>query len=276
VSIKQSLVYRFAKRWIAGKELEEALKAAQETNEKGMRSILNYLGEDVSDPAVVERNYQEYLKIQNITSERGMKACISLKPTQFGTEAAQRIRSLAEEGEKLNQDVWIDMENSASTSKTLEIYLDVLRSYRNVGVALQAYLKRSEQDLVQILDAGGRVRLCKGAYRESPEIVFKSREEINENFTKLLNILFERGNDFAVATHDSKLIDDARKLADSHHVVFEFEMLKGIRNELKEELVASGYRVSDYLPYGSQWYNYSMRRVTEHPSNVWLLARSLL
>ncbi len=279
MSIKQALVYKVAKHWIAGKDLEEALKAAQATNEKGMRAIINYLGEDVSDPSLIEQNYIEYLKIQNIASERRINACIALKPTQFGSDAQseiEKIQTLAQEGMKLKQDVWIDMESSALTEKTLEIYLEVLKSYQNVGVALQAYMKRSEQDLLHLLAIGGRVRLCKGAYREPANLVLRSRAEINDNYSKLLRILFERGNDFAVATHDSKLIDEAKKLADSHHVNFEFEMLKGIRIELKEELLASGYRVSDYLPYGNQWYNYSMRRVTEHPSNIWLLARSIL
>jgi proline dehydrogenase len=280
LGIKQSLLYRIAKRWIAGRDAEGALRVARRANDHGMRAILNYLGEEVSERTVAVQHANEYYRLQRLIAERGINGCISVKLTQVGSVfdgnmALESLLGFAKEGKRLNQDVWVDMESSANTEKTISTYLAVREKYENVGIAIQAYMKRSGSDLSRLLSAGGRVRLVKGAYKESAELVYKSRSEISKNYLNLMRLLFEEGDDFAIATHDSKLIEEARKLADSHHVSFEFEMLKGIRDELKGELVNSGYKVSDYLPYGDQWYSYSLRRIREHPSNIWLLIRSL-
>ena len=145
-----------------------------------------------------------------------------------------------------------------------------------MGVALQAYLRRSEADLQNLMDVGAKVRLVKGAYREPPEVAFRSREQVTENFIKLLRILFERGEGFAVGTHDSRPIEEAKRLHESNPgKKFEFEMLRGIRDDLKLKLVKAGHRVVDYMPYGEEWYPYSIRRIKEHPRNVWLLLRSI-
>jgi proline dehydrogenase len=168
------------------------------------------------------------------------------------------------------------MESSAFTEKTIRIYLDAHSKHPHVGIALQAYMRRSGPNLRTLLDSGAKIRLVKGAYRESHDIVYSSREGVSRSFTELMQTLFERGQDFAIATHDSALVDQARRMAESRHVEFRFEMLKGIRNELKEDLVRSGYKVYEYLPYGDRWFAYSWRRMTEHPSNVWLLLRSLV
>ncbi|HEV2227116.1 MAG TPA: proline dehydrogenase family protein, partial [Nitrososphaerales archaeon] len=172
--------------------------------------------------------------------------------------------------------LWLDMEGSKFTDATFKTYLAARERHQGVGVALQAYLRRSEADLKTILDAGGKVRIVKGAYRESHDIVYPTKKEVTDNFAKLMGILFERGEGFAIGTHDTLLIDKAKKLADSSHTNFRFELLKGIRDELKDELVKSGYHVHEYLPYGDSWYAYSKRRIKEHPSNIWLLLRSLV
>jgi proline dehydrogenase len=135
-------------------------------------------------------------------------------------------------------------------------------------------MRRSESDLDNMLKIGARVRLVKGAYRETSDVVFPTRAETNRNFSKLSKILFEKGDNFAIATHDPKLIDEAKKLAELSHANFEFQMLKGIQDPLKDELALSRYRVGEYLPYGDRWYAYSKRRITEHPSNILLLLRS--
>jgi proline dehydrogenase len=137
-------------------------------------------------------------------------------------------------------------------------------------------MRRSESDLKVLLDDGAKIRLVKGAYKENPNVVFRGRDEIRDSYVRLMEMLFDRGEGFAIGTHDSALVERAKKLADAKHVDFEFEMLKGIRDELKMELVKSGYKVSEYLPYGDQWYAYSTRRLKEHPSNIWLLLRSLV
>lgn len=281
MGIKQDLVYKIAKRWISGREVGEALEAAKGVNRKGMGVILNYLGEDVIERSVAERHAEEYFGLQRLIADNKMDACVSVKLTQIGLRideklAAEKTELLASQAKALNQLLWLDMEGSKFTAKTLEIYRNLLDRHDNIGLALQAYMKRTEADLKSLIEKGGRVRLVKGAYREPTDLVYGSREEVRNSYSKLMRTLFEKGDNFAVATHDSVLIDEARELAKSHRTNFEFEMLKGIREELKAELVDDGYRMVDYIPYGDQWYDYSMRRIREHPSNIWLLLRSLL
>ena len=292
----QSIVYGAAKRWIAGKDMETALSNAREANAKGLGTILNYLGEDITDLKVADSHFEEYLRLQRAISGSNIDGCVSVKLTQVGlgtgtagagvsggrTEdgrdslVLERAERLVEAAESMGQMLWVDMEGSALTTRTLDIYCKLLQAHKNVGVALQAYLRRSEADLERLMDVGGKVRLVKGAYREAPDVVFRSREEVTQSYLKLMRVLFDRCEYFAVATHDSRPIQEAEALhGSSPSVRFEFEMLKGIRDDLKLKLARSGYRVIDYLPYGEEWYAYSMRRIKEHPSNVWLLLRSL-
>lgn len=281
MGIKQDLVYKIAKRWISGREVGEALETAKGVNKKGIGVILNYLGEDVTETSVAERHAEEYLRLQRAIADNKMDGCVSAKLTQFGLSvdeelAIEKTELLVRQAKSLNQLLWLDMEGSKFTDKTLEIYQNLLDMHDNIGLAVQAYMKRTEADLRSLIARGGRIRLVKGAYREPPDLVYGSREEVRNNYSKLMRTLFEKGDNFAIATHDSVLIDEARELAKSHRPTFEFEMLKGIREELKAELVEEGYRMVDYIPYGDQWYDYSMRRIREHPSNIWLLLRSLL
>jgi len=281
LGLGEALLLRVAKRWIAGVDLDSVIEDAKRANRKGMKAIANFLGEEISDPAIADSHAAEYIALQEAINAGGIEGCASIKLTQFGLGsddegARRRLELIASKADKLNQPLWIDMEGSAVTSKTLEIYSEAKERHGRLGVALQAYMRRSEGDLEALLDRGGRVRLVKGAYGEPSEIVFPSRRKVTENFISLLRMLFERGDNFAVATHNSRLIAEARRLAESKGAKFEFEMLKGIRNELKEELVASGYRVSEYIPYGDRWLSYSRRRMEEHPSNFLLLLRSLV
>lgn len=276
------MTYGAAKRWIAGKDMETALAKAKEANAKGLGTILNYLGEDVKDPAVAESHFEEYVKLQRAIGAAGIDGCVSVKLTQFGlgvlddSAVLEKAARLVEEAEGMGRMLWIDMEGSSVTTRTLQIYSKLLEARKNVGVALQAYLRRSEEDLRSLMDMGGKVRLVKGAYREPSELVFRSRQQVTENFIKLMRVLFERGQGFAVATHDSRPIEEAEKLHESSPgTKFEFEMLRGIRDDLKLRLARDGHRVVDYMPYGEEWYPYSVRRIKEHPSNVWLLLRSI-
>jgi proline dehydrogenase len=282
LGILQDLTYGAAKRWIAGKDMGAALAKAKEANAKGLGTILNYLGEDVTDPTVAESHFREYVSLQRAIGTSGIDGCVSVKLTQFGLGVLEdkvvedKARQLVEEAGGMGRMLWIDMEGSAVTTRTLGIYSRLLESHKNVGVALQAYLRRSEDDLERLMDIGGKVRLVKGAYREPAELVFRSRQQVTENYLKLLRVLFERGQGFAVATHDSRPIEEAERLCKSSpNTKFEFEMLRGIRDDLKVRLAKQGYRVVDYMPYGEEWYPYSVRRIKEHPSNVWLLLRSI-
>jgi proline dehydrogenase len=281
MGLKELLLLRVARRWIAGVDMDSAIQDALAANKKGIGVIINFLGEEIDDPATADAQVQEYLRLQKAVSSNSVKGFTSVKLTQLGLAADEkgavgRLEKIASNAESLGQSFFVDMESSAVTSKTIEIYLDSLSRHPRVGLALQAYMRRSGDDLKALLDRGAKIRLVKGAYREPADVVYRSRREVSSNYTQLMKMLFERGDDFAIATHDSELVDAARKMAESKHVDFRFEMLKGIRNELKEELVKSGYKVSEYLPYGDQWFAYSRRRMTEHPSNVWLLLRSLV
>ncbi len=277
----EGLLLKLAKRWISGVDLDSAVKDAKVANQRGFNAVVNFLGEEITDTSMADSHLQEYLRLQQAISQNGIGGYVSVKLTQFGlggdeAGARGRLRQVVHEASRLGQLLWVDMESSRYLEKTLEIYSDFLEENSNVGIALQSYTRRSESDLDNLLKIGGRVRLVKGAYREPPDVVFPSRAEASRNFSKLARMLFERGDNFAIATHDPRLVDEAKKLAEPSHANFEFQMLKGIQDDLKDELAKSGYRVGEYLPYGDQWYSYSKRRITEHPSNILLLARSFL
>jgi proline dehydrogenase len=281
MGLQELLLLRVARRWIAGVDLETAMKDAAAANKKGIGVVVNFLGEEIKDSATSDAQVKEYLRLQDAIASNSINGFASVKLTQLGLGtddegARRRLETIATSAESHGQQLFVDMESSSLVDKTLSLYYDRLSKYSGMGLAFQSYLRRSKADLGPLLDKGARIRLVKGAYRESKEIVFPSRKEINQNFTDLMKELFERGDNFAIATHDGALVDAAKKMAESKHVDFRFEMLKGIRNDLKAELVGSGYKVFEYLPYGDRWMAYSKRRVTEHPSNLWLLLRSLV
>jgi proline dehydrogenase len=280
LGLKQDLVFPIAKRWIAGKDMKSGLEAAKQANRDGYFALLNFLGEDVTDPALAESQSNEYSVLQKALSDSSLDGSVSVKLTQLGllideTAMKRRLSALASAASSMGQQLWLDMEGSRFTDKTLQTYAELHETHPNTGVALQAYMLRSEKDLASLIEMGAMVRLVKGAYNEPRDVVYGSRKETSENYSRLLRQLFERGDDFTVATHDSTLIDEARKLSSTHNRRFQFGMLRGIRDELKKELASSGYKVVDYIPYGDQWYSYSVRRIQEHPSNIWLLFRSL-
>jgi proline dehydrogenase len=281
LGLREAIILRIAKRWIAGTRIEDAIKDAKKANSKGIDVVINYLGEDIMEERIAEKHAQEYINLQNKIKNEGIRGCVSLKLTQLGIlikieTAKKRLERIIENGENLNQYVWIDMEGSKLTDLTLSIYLEMLEKHSKIGVALQAYLKRTANDMEKIIERGGMVRLVKGAYKESKEIVFETRAEIRRNYQKLMERLFESGIYFAVATHDQKLIEKAIELSNIKKKGFEFEFLKGIRDDIKTHLAKEGYKVSEYLPYGENWYPYSKRRISEHPSNLILLLRSIV
>ena len=281
MGFKERVVLPLAKRWIAGVDMQSAIDDAKKANSRGIGAIVNFLGEDIRDRATADAHAAEYLRLQQSLSDARINGFTSVKLTQLGLGSDDegmraRLEKVASNAERLRQLLWIDMEGSAFTEATVQTYTALHQKHPGVGVAIQAYTRRSESDLRTILDAGGKVRLVKGAYKESRDFAFPTRDEVRGNFEKLMGVLFERGDGFAIGTHDSFLIDKARSLAERKHGEFRFELLKGIRDELKTDLVKSGYEVSEYLPYGDSWYAYSRRRISEHPSNIWLLLRSLV
>jgi proline dehydrogenase len=258
------------------------MKTALETNRHRMPAILNFLGEDITDSKLVDMTVTEYLLLMDLMDKKKVRGCVSVKPTQLGLTidydmCLQNFRSLAARARELGQFMWLDMESVKSTEDTIALYLELYREHNMIGIAVQSYLRRSASDLLHIIECGGKVRLVKGAYRESEEHVFVTNEEVNANYLKLMKMLFENGNNyFAIATHNSDLIAEATRLGKGKDTKFEFQMLKGIRDELKLELITKGFTVAEYIPYGSQWLPYSVRRIMERKRNLLLLARSLI
>lgn len=250
-------------------------------NSQGLLGLVNLLGEEIKSRNVIQNTVQEYSKLLSLIEETKVNSQISIKPTQLGLTidfdyCLQNFRQIAEVCKSYTNWLWIDMESSIFTQKTIELYKQVFKTYDKIGLAIQANLKRSKEDLDSLLLFGAKIRLVKGAYNELPEIAYKKKEDIRKNFSKLLEVLFSQSeNFFAIATHDSMLINKSRDLASSKRADFEFEMLMGVRDKLKFQLLSEKFNVREYIPYGPKWFSYSMRRLREKKSNILLMVRSL-
>jgi len=278
--ITERLFYRIAKRWIAGYTLEDAIKAARDANERKMQALLNRLGEHTPDRNLISQYVEEYLRLLEAIQSEKLQATISVKPSQLGLTAdatlyRDNLLKILAKAEEEGRFVWIDMENSPYTESTVDIFRELLGTHKDLGLCLQANMKRSENDLRDLLPRGGKIRLVKGAYPENGEVAFRRRSELNANYLRLMRLLFEQGGFFAIGTHDQKMINEAEKLSHDHNANFEFQLLKGIRDDLKSRLLADGFKVSEYIPYGPEWYNYSKRRMRERKRNILLLIRSI-
>jgi proline dehydrogenase len=278
--ITERLFYRIAKRWIAGYTLQDAINAARNANERKMQGLLNRLGEHTPDLNLIEQYVEEYLKLLDTIQNEKLQAIISIKPSQIGLAAdamlyRDNLLKILAKAEAEGQFVWIDMENSPYTESTVGIYRELLGTHKDLGMCLQANMRRTESDLRDLLPRGGKIRLVKGAYPENGEIAFKRRNDLNANYLRLMQLLFEQDGFFAIGTHDEKMINEAEKLSRDHNVNFEFQLLKGIRDDLKSRLLKDGFKVSEYIPYGPEWYNYSKRRMRERKRNILLLIRSI-
>jgi proline dehydrogenase len=277
----EKLLFKVAKQWIAGDTMDDALKSAREANSHGMSAILNQLGEHYTSNVQVSRAVSDYFTLVSNLQRSKISGGLSIKPTQVGLaisvkQCIENLDTIIEVALQSQSFVWIDMESSEHTDNTLKIYQNLFEKYERLGVAIQANLKRSKDDLEMLLKNGSKIRLVKGAYRESSKNAFKTRHEVDMNYEKLMKMLFMEGNEFAIATHDSKLIDRAIDLSKKHERKFEFQMLKGIRDELKPILTKSGFAVSEYIPYGTNWLPYSIRRLRERKRNILLLGSSFL
>jgi proline dehydrogenase len=270
-----------AGRFVAGDTLDEGVAAARRLNEEGFLVSLDLLGEECFDRATAFSARDEYLEGLDRIGEEPLHANISIKLTQLGLAfdeslAIDLLDSLAERAAILSTTVTIDMEDSRYTEATVGIYEKAQSRYRNLGLALQAYLHRTPADLRRLMPLGGHIRLCKGAYVEEPEVALTSNRDVDDAFARQLEDLmkFEDVRP-AIATHDGDLVTLTRELGRSRSEPFEFQMLFGVRTNLQRELVDAGYQVRVYLPFGSQWYPYLTRRLAERPSNAWFFVRSV-
>lgn len=280
MNIYELVLIKMAKQWIAGNRLEAAIEASIDANRYGMHAIINYLGEHIVDPSLVKESVEKYIRVLDKIDELGLDCSISVKPTQLGLDISYKeyynnMTKILEYANNYKRFVWIDMESSTYLDKIIDSGLTFAKSYK-IGVGIQAYLRDASVYVTELLDTNVSIRLVKGAYKEDPSMVFKTRRMIDRNYTKIMQLLFKFGNNFAIATHDQKIIDEALKLSDIYKPRFEFQMLKGIRDDLKRALVSRGYAVGEYIPYGQKILEYSMRRIKEHPTNIFLLVRSII
>jgi len=267
------VVARFAKPYIAGEELSDAVAAVRRINGAGAMATVDVLGEDIStrDEAVAAR--EECKRVLSTIAEHRLDANLSIKLTQLGLKIDTRfcrsnVEEILSDAKKRNIFVRIDMEDHTCTDDTLRVFREVRRSYTNVGIVIQAYLRRSESDIRQLVAEKANVRLCKGIYSEPAEIAFKQRKEIQENYLRLLRMLLEARTYVGIATHDDILIDGAKTMIGELKLrkeEYEFQMLLGVRTEKRNSLIAEGHRLRVYTPFGKQWYAYSVRRLKENP-----------
>jgi proline dehydrogenase len=274
----------FARRFIAGETVEEAIDAARTVEARGLTHTLDLLGESVASLGDADKATREYLHVIDAIIASGVGRNISLKLTQLGLDvdkasAVDNLRKILERAEPAGFFVRIDMENSRYTEVTLEIFETLWQQgYRQIGVVLQSALYRSEKDLARINALGGRVRLVKGAYKEPKSVAYQKKADVDAAYARMVETLLTKGNYPAIATHDPAMIDLARRVAGAQHLAadrFEFQMLYGIRRDLQARLLREGYRVRVYIPFGREWFPYFMRRLGERPANVMFVLRGI-
>lgn len=269
-----------SRRFVAGDTLDEAVVVARRLNAEGFQVSLDLLGEEVGDDESARVAAGEYLSCLHRIEDEGLDANISVKPTQLGLAideslALENVGRLAESAVETGTTVTLDMEDSRYTEGTVRLFESAQTRYGNLGVALQAYMRRTPADLARLTGMGGHIRLCKGAYVELDEVALTSKRQVDEAFASQLRVLMAAaGTQPAIATHDSDLVDLTRELAIARNGPFEFQMLYGVRSDLQRSLVEQGFSLRVYLPFGSEWYPYLTRRLAERPANAWFFARS--
>lgn len=279
-----NLARNVVRRFVAGEELEDAVAVIKQLNARGIGGILDLLGEGVTNPAGAEAAANEYHASIKRIDETGIDTTVSVKLTQLGLafdkgECIDHLRRLAAEAQAVGTAVEIDMEQSDYVFDTLDVYRVLHADFPELRVAIQAYLRRTPVDLETMAALRPKVRLVKGAYAEGDAVAFQKHPEIDAQYRFLTDWLFERGTDPGIATHDGSLIDHAQRAARTYGVDkrgFEIQMLYGIRRELQERLARDGYRVRVYVPFGSAWYQYLMRRMAERPANLKFFLRALV
>ena len=275
----------FARRFIAGETVEEAIAVARALQSRGLLLTLDYLGESVRTLDEASAATREYVRLIEVIVASGIERNISLKLTQLGVDidratCIDNMRRILEPGQRHGFFVRIDMENSTYTDITMQVFETLWQQqYRNIGLALQAALHRTEQDVRRMNELGARVRLVKGAYKEAAAVALQQKSEVDGAFVRLTKLLIDQGVYPAIATHDEAILTETRDYARTHRIPpdrFEFQMLYGIRRDLQTSLTADGYRVRIYVPFGRQWFPYFMRRLGERPANVGFVVRAIL
>src|SRR5271154_5201568 len=281
--VSNSSTKRMAHRFVAGETLDEALAAARACNNAGMLVSLDYLGENVATAADAQRARDAYLEVFDRIAKEDLKANVSCKLTQLGLDLSVEfceglVLSVVERAVAYENFLRVDMEGSVYTQRTVELVKRVRARNPAIGTVIQSYLYRSETDIADLLAYGCRIRLCKGAYKESEDVAYANKIDVDANYVRLMQVLLSSGFYHGIATHDPRMIAATIRYAASKLISkddFEFQMLYGVRTDLQRRLVHDGFRVRVYIPYGRDWFPYFMRRLAERPANVGFLLRNL-
>ena len=272
-TMPENVVWLFSKKYIAGKTLQHAVDTVKDLNSKGIYATLDVLGESIKTIEEAIESKNKALEVFDVIIKNKLNANLSIKPTQMGLAidkelAYQQILELVKRANEINNFVRLDMEDSPYTDLTLEVYKRVYEEFSNVGVVLQSYLKRTYNDAIVLNKIGTNYRLCKGIYIEPATIAYKDKQAIRDNFMKSLELMLKNGNYVGIATHDKYLIDKSYELIKELNIPkdkFEFQMLLGVREDLRDKINGDGYKIRVYVPFGEDWYKYSIRRLQENP-----------
>jgi len=275
---RNGLAKKFAARFVAGETIETAVRAAEELRAKGITVSLDLLGESVHNPAESEQAREMYITILRAMQVAGLEVNASMKPTQMGLDidealCERNIRAVLDVAKEANAFLRLDMEASAYTQRTLDFFTQkLLADYgTHTGVVIQSALRRSTTDIEDLIRLGARVRLCKGAYLEAADVAYPDKQDVDAHYIRLMEALLTGGNYPGIATHDEVIIAHAKQFVTEQGIArdrFEFQMLYGVRRDLQDALVKEGYRLRVYIPFGTQWYPYLMRRLAERPANI--------
>jgi len=273
-------------RFVAGENIDEAIAAIRELNADGCSASFDHLNESVANPSEAETEVKEYLRILTRIDDTGINSNVSIKLTQFGLEldselAYKNARAVVVDAARRGNFVRVDMEASNVTEKTIDIFKRLRAEFdlNDVGIVLQSYLRRTCDDAQQLLKLPARIRICKGAYNEPPEVAFPDKRDTDDNYVRVMQLLLSSGVYHGIATHDPKMIEATINFAQRQGIgkeAFEFQMLYGVRRDLQRQLARDGYNMRVYVPYGKHWYPYFMRRLAERPANIWFVLKNLL
>jgi proline dehydrogenase len=280
-----SLFRNLTTRFIAGENIDAAVAAIRELNAHGCSASFDHLNESVGSVAETEAEFEEYLNVLAKIDESGINSNVSIKLTQFGLDidpelAYRNARRVVEDAARRGNFVRVDMEGSNVTQITIDIFKRLRSEFglNDVGIVLQSYLRRTFDDAQELLQIPARIRICKGAYNEPPEVAFPNKKDVDENYIRVMKLLLSSGTYHGIATHDPNMINATIRYAREQGIgkdAFEFQMLYGIRRNLQEQLAKDGYNMRVYVPYGKHWYPYFMRRLAERPANIWFVMKNL-
>ncbi len=278
---------RTSSRFVAGTTVEDVMAATRRMNDLGLTVSIDNLGENVTNPEEARQSAALYHQLLEEITARGLKANVSLKLTHMGLDieeklARENVCALVAHAAGCHNFIRVDMEGSPYTQRTLDFVRELHRVPGHedaVGAVVQSYMRRSGRDVEELLAERIRIRLCKGAYKEPPEVAFQKKSEVDANYVELMQVLLKSGVYHGIATHDEKIIEATKAFARAEKIppeAFEFQMLHGIRRDLQQKLVREGWRMRVYIPFGTEWYPYLMRRLGERPANVFFIAKNLL